>query len=58
MYSIIAVGDPASGYLTFIIFFAILAGSYMGHHRLAALKSQAKKQPEGTPVNTDSIQTV
>ncbi|MFE5321013.1 DoxX family protein [Paenibacillus sp. NPDC056579] len=58
MYSIIAVGDPASGYLTFIIFFAILAGSYICHHRLAAFKSQAKKHSEGNRMNAESIQSV
>ncbi|UUZ82901.1 DoxX family protein [Paenibacillus sp. P26] len=33
MYSIIAVGDPASGWALFIIFFLLVAGSYIFYHR-------------------------
>ncbi|PUA37025.1 DoxX-like family protein [Paenibacillus elgii] len=33
MYSSIAVGDPASGWLVFLIGFGLIAGSYIFHHR-------------------------
>jgi hypothetical protein len=33
MYSSISVGDPASGWLIFIISYILIAGSYMFHHK-------------------------
>ncbi|MEF3305234.1 DoxX family protein [Paenibacillus sp. GYB003] len=33
MYSGIAVGDPASGWLMFLIGFALIAGSYTSYHK-------------------------
>lgn len=33
MYSSIAVGDPASGWIFFIIGFILIAGSYILHHK-------------------------
>lgn len=33
MYSTISVGDPAGGWLLFLIGFALIAGSYILHHR-------------------------
>jgi uncharacterized membrane protein YphA (DoxX/SURF4 family) len=33
MYSSISVGDPASGWLFFIIGYILIAGSYISHHK-------------------------
>lgn len=33
MYSSISVGDPASGWLLFIIGYILIAGSYIFHHK-------------------------
>ena len=45
MYSSIAVGDPASGWVFFFIGFALIAGSYVCYHRKqkAALLSQSDR---------------
>ena len=33
MYSSIAVGDPASSWIFFIVFFGLIAGSYIFYHK-------------------------
>ncbi|MFK7691414.1 DoxX family protein [Paenibacillus sp. HJGM_3] len=43
MYSSIAVGDPASGWLMFPIGFGIIAGSYVCYHKKQ--RAAASKQP-------------
>lgn len=43
MYSSISVGDPPSGWIFFLIGFALIAGSYVCYHRKAASPSHAKK---------------
>ncbi len=40
MYSSISVGDPASGWLLFIIRYILIAGSYIYHHKI--LKSASR----------------
>ncbi|CEG31983.1 DoxX family protein [Peribacillus simplex] len=49
MYSSISVGDPASGWLIFIIGYILIAGSYIYHHKI--LKSASS----GTSSNKNSL---
>ncbi|MFS0600388.1 DoxX family protein [Peribacillus frigoritolerans] len=49
MYSSISVGDPASGWLIFIIGYILIAGSYIYHHKI--LKSSSS----GTSSNKNSL---
>ncbi|OXM86987.1 DoxX family protein [Paenibacillus rigui] len=42
MYSSIAVGDPASGWIFFIIGFILIAGSYILHHKRLKHRSAMK----------------
>ncbi|MCM3673083.1 MULTISPECIES: DoxX family protein [Peribacillus] len=49
MYSSISVGDPASGWLLFIIGYILIAGSYIYHHKI--LKSAISS----TLSNKDSL---
>ncbi|ARU60779.1 DoxX-like family protein [Tumebacillus avium] len=52
MYSSIAVGDPASGWLPFLFGFLLIAGSYVSYHSLRkAAPSQGLKNvmKEGVP---------
>ena len=39
LYSSIAVGDPASGWIWFVLFLAILAVSYIYHHKRLKMKA-------------------
>nr|WP_265333553.1 DoxX family protein [Paenibacillus guangzhouensis] len=48
MYSSISVGDPASNWVMFFIGFALIAGSYLLHHRRAALRNRSMGRLEGT----------
>lgn len=42
MYSSISVGDPASGWMGFIIGFILIGGSYIYSHKKAKMASQRK----------------
>ncbi|MBD1380289.1 DoxX family protein [Metabacillus arenae] len=43
MYSSIAVGDPPSGMLVFIIAYILIAGSYIYHHKIIKSSSLSSK---------------
>ncbi|SIR52827.1 DoxX family protein [Peribacillus simplex] len=49
MYSSISVGDPASGWLLFIIGYILIAGSYIYHHKIL------KSATSSTLSNKDSL---
>jgi len=57
MYSSISVGDPASNWAMFIIGFALIAGSYMLHHRRAALRQRSIERLESNSLKAEQIQT-
>ncbi|MED1466943.1 DoxX family protein [Bacillus salipaludis] len=44
MFSTISVGDPASGWLPFIIGFLLIAGSYIFHHKKMISVSLSSKK--------------
>ncbi|WP_221567871.1 DoxX family protein [Alkalihalobacillus sp. TS-13] len=43
MYSTIAVGDPASGLVVFLIGYVLIAGSYITHHKRQKIISSNQK---------------
>jgi hypothetical protein len=47
MYSSIAVGDPAGSWLLFLIFYILIAGSYIFHHK--KLKSASLSSSTNEP---------
>ncbi|WP_141994141.1 DoxX family protein [Bacillus sp. B4EP4a] len=49
MYSSISVGDPANGWLLFIIGYILIAGSYIYHHKIL------KSATSSTLSNKDSL---
>jgi uncharacterized membrane protein YphA (DoxX/SURF4 family) len=44
LYSCIAVGDPVSGWIWFLLFYAIVFVSYIYHHKRLAAKKAAAAQ--------------
>lgn len=51
MYSMIAIGEPMSGWLVFLLGFAVIAGSYVCYHRKhkSSLSNRIGQRAAGSP---------